>query len=302
MKRFLSLLSIVIILIILILTLGAKTEYAASETNVGWISNKSQVIPGQTFTVTLSANCDDGINGINTTLNYDSNVLEVVEEGVVDTSKWIWAGEGNEISVIAVNPTIQSSDIYRITFKVKENAPTGKSTTININNTFLSVFGTDKTFGTKSVSIAIISKQLTSIKMKTNPTVLKYKQKYGTLNLAGGILTATYNDGSTKEVSLTSSDVQVTGFSNTTPGEQTLTVKYGGKTTTFKVNVLRLGDTNSDNKIDILDIFAVNKHRLNKQTLQGDNLIVADVNNDGKVDILDIFQLNKFRLGKITSL
>ena len=279
-----------------------KTEYAASETTAGWTANKTQVIPGQTFTITLSANCDDGLNGIITTYTYDSNVLELQKAEALDTTNWSDLGGNNEIALLALNSTIKNANIYRLTFKVKENATTGTKTTISTGEVFLSTFGTDKMFNAKSAEINIIPKQLSSIAMKTMPTNVKYKQKYGTLNLAGGTITATYNDGTTTEVSLTNSNVQVTGFSNATPGDQTLTVKYGGKTTTFKVNVLRLGDANSDNKIDILDIFAVNKHRLNKQSLQGDKLVVADVNNDGKVDILDIFQLNKFRLGKINSL
>ena len=84
----------------------------------------------------------------------------------------------------------------------------------------------------------IVEKSLSSIKVSTNPTKTTYIQNYEPLDLTGGKITLTYNDSSTELIDLTASEVEVSGFSNSTVGEKTITVTYGGKTTTFKVNVV----------------------------------------------------------------
>ena len=49
-----------------------------------------------------------------------------------------------------------------------------------------------------------------------------------------------------------------------------------------------LGDTNSDNKIDIIDLAKVQMHILNLKPLSGNSISAADTNSDGKVDIIDL--------------
>ncbi len=57
------------------------------------------------------------------------------------------------------------------------------------------------------------------------------------LDLTGGALTATYSDGTTKEVSLTDSAVTVQRPNMNTAGTKTVSVTYDSKSTTFKVTV-----------------------------------------------------------------
>jgi uncharacterized repeat protein (TIGR02543 family) len=59
-----------------------------------------------------------------------------------------------------------------------------------------------------------------------------------TLDITGLVVTATYGDNSTGIVTVTAEDI--TGFDPDTPGEQILTVTYGGKPATFTVTVLAL--------------------------------------------------------------
>ncbi|MCR4615696.1 MAG: DUF6273 domain-containing protein [Clostridiales bacterium] len=75
---------------------------------------------------------------------------------------------------------------------------------------------------------------LKSIAVKTMPTKTTYNLGEA-LNTAGLTLTATYSDGSTKTVT---SGFTCTGFSSSTMGTKTVTVTYGGKTTTFYVKVI----------------------------------------------------------------
>ena len=77
--------------------------------------------------------------------------------------------------------------------------------------------------------------ELESISVKSKPTKLTYK-KGENLNTSGLKLTAKYKDGSTETIE--------TGFTCTptkldTKGTQTITVTYGGKTTTFNITVER---------------------------------------------------------------
>ncbi len=78
---------------------------------------------------------------------------------------------------------------------------------------------------------------LTSISLSTMPTKTQYVQMQDKLDLTGAVLTLTYSDGSTKTVSVAANTV--TGFSNATLGEVTLTITYEGKTTTFQVTIIK---------------------------------------------------------------
>lgn len=62
------------------------------------------------------------------------------------------------------------------------------------------------------------------------------------------------------------------------------------------------GDTNGDGKADFKDLTKVNSHRLNKNSLENEDLLSADVNDDGIVDFKDLVKINQFRLSKITEL
>ena len=73
-----------------------------------------------------------------------------------------------------------------------------------------------------------------SIDLTTLPNKTEYYIN-DDLNLEGGELTATFPDNTTKITSL--SNAKVSGFDNTKIGEQTLTVEFMGKTTTFDVIV-----------------------------------------------------------------
>ena len=77
-------------------------------------------------------------------------------------------------------------------------------------------------------------KNPTSIKVKTMPTKTVYI-KGEKLSLTGGTLLATYLDGHTNTVSMT--QATATGYNANKIGTQTITLKYQGKTTTFKITV-----------------------------------------------------------------
>ncbi len=83
--------------------------------------------------------------------------------------------------------------------------------------------------------ISIEEKKITKVELTTEPTVKEYLEGKDTLNTEGGELTVTYNDGDTTTVALTNE--MVTGFNNTLPGEQKLTVSYEGFTAEYTVTI-----------------------------------------------------------------
>ena len=75
---------------------------------------------------------------------------------------------------------------------------------------------------------------IASISMKSNPTKLTYTSEEE-LDIAGAVILVTNASGSTKEVNVVAD--MVSGFTKGKVGEQTITVKYEGKETSFKVTV-----------------------------------------------------------------
>ncbi len=81
-----------------------------------------------------------------------------------------------------------------------------------------------------------IEKSLDSIAVTSLPTKLTYLENKDALDVAGGKITLYYNNGSCKEMDMTTD--MITGFDNTVLGSQTLTVEYEGFTDVYQVQIL----------------------------------------------------------------
>ena len=120
---------------------------------------------------------------------------------------------------------------------VYSNGTTEMITTGWISEYDFSVMGTRQvkvSYGGKTCtySVTVVKKSLTSIAIQTSPNKLVYLEGDG-FDTTGLTLIAYYDNG-THDI-ITSNWV-VTGY-NSTPGTKTITVTYGGKTTTFTVTV-----------------------------------------------------------------
>ena len=82
----------------------------------------------------------------------------------------------------------------------------------------------------------VVKNEAKSINIKSNPTKLKYA-KDETLDLTGGIITITYEDGTTEDVNMNSTNVTSSGFDSSKLGEQEITVKCNNLTATFNVTI-----------------------------------------------------------------
>ncbi len=85
---------------------------------------------------------------------------------------------------------------------------------------------------TASFTVTVVEKKLTGVSITQKPAKLVYAYQEP-LDTAGLKLTASYNDGSAGIVTGWS----VSGYSETTPGTQTVTVSYGGFSAAFTVTV-----------------------------------------------------------------
>jgi len=84
----------------------------------------------------------------------------------------------------------------------------------------------------------LTTKTVASIRMAVQPTNRTYIGKKDALDVTGGKILVTYTDGTTAQVDLTAD--MVTGFNNALAGNQTLTVTYYGKSTSYNVSVTTL--------------------------------------------------------------
>ena len=113
-------------------------------------------------------------------------------------------------------------------------------------------------------------------------------------------------DGETTTSQLLSkvtSDGEIKVITGTT--ENTSSVKTGDYLTLnsdIKYIVIVKGDVTKDGKVDISDIFEMNKMRLGYKTGDAIQRLAGDVVESDKVDMDDIFQVNKYRLKMINSL
>ncbi len=120
---------------------------------------------------------------------------------------------------------------------VYSNGTTEMITTGWISEYDFSVMGTRQVkvnYGGKTCtySVTVVKKSLTSIAIQTSPNKLVYLE--GDSFDTTGLTLLAYYDNGTHDI-ITSNWV-VTGY-NSTPGAKTITVTYGGKTTTFTVTV-----------------------------------------------------------------
>ena len=86
-----------------------------------------------------------------------------------------------------------------------------------------------------SFEVEIISLKVSSISISNPISKLEYLESYEKLDLKNGSILVKYNDGSTKVLPLNDQGVSVSGFNNSKPGTQNITVTYGGVKTNFEV-------------------------------------------------------------------
>ena len=167
MRKKLKISAIIIMMIILCFAMCGKVKAATSSVDLK--ASVTTAKPGDSFTVILSAESDNGISTIGTTISYDENVLELTASGVADESKFANAGSGTVINVAVLSlEVLKSEDIYILTFKVKDDAVDGDTTISTSSILFYS--DTDMDSGGQGESLEAKSVNVTIDKDATEPT------------------------------------------------------------------------------------------------------------------------------------
>ena len=134
--------------------------------------------------------------------------------------------------------------------------------------------------------------QITGIEVSVLPAKLSYVEGKEDLDLTGGRIALTYDNGSAKEIDLT--EDMVSGFDNSVVGPQTLTVAYGGFTVTFEIEIVSRivpGDVDGDEEVTVADALASLRAAIGLTQLEGDALAAADVDGDGAVTVSDALRI-----------
>lgn len=144
----------------IILTVNAADYAVPPNAIVTLKSDKAEVKPGDTFTVTFGATCEEGINGVSAKISYEEDKLELVDSiTVTDTSKWSNLGEGLLAEIIhASNDTIKTGDIFKLTFKVKDNTEVGTSAKVTASEIMIdsdAAQNSENNIGTKETSVLV---------------------------------------------------------------------------------------------------------------------------------------------------
>lgn len=122
------------IIMLCILLCCASIVNANNTGKVEFVASSLSVKPGDTFTVKISAKCEDGINGIATTYSYDKDKLELISAKVANDN-WVSMGVNNAIEIMCnTTSKITSDDIYILTFKAKSNITEKTTANVGINS------------------------------------------------------------------------------------------------------------------------------------------------------------------------
>lgn len=127
-----------------------------------------------------------------------------------------------------------------------------------------------------SFNVTVIARSLVSIAVGKQPNKTEYLEGKDEFDPAGGELKLSYNNDTTKTVDL--KDASFSGFDNTTPGEQTVIVTYGGKTTTLKVNIIE----KTLEKIEVTTLPSKTQYLEGKDKLSKDGGVITLYYNNGK--------------------
>ena len=131
-------------------------------------------------------------------------------------------------SITEDNITLDMFELVPITVGL----PTGLK--VNYNNTEGIRVSKDVTLGGKG--FALPEKEIESISVKTNPNNTTYNHG-DNIDLTGGEITVTYKDKSTEDISMTDPEVSILSGSPANVKNNTVTLSYKGKTTSFNITV-----------------------------------------------------------------
>lgn len=172
--------TLLIIGIIFVIIIASVTTVQASTATATFTPNSTSVKQGDTFTVTLSATCADGINGIygkeaydGFGFSYDTAKLDLVSREAIKLADQNEDADAETIALVGSSSSYTSGDVYKFTFKVKANAALGETQISTTELVLESFAATDATveLGTKTATVTIVSNTQSEPTTPSTPVV-----------------------------------------------------------------------------------------------------------------------------------
>lgn len=225
------------------------------------VGDESVVVTGGKLTVTYNNGTskqvditDAMVSGFDSTEAKDITLtITYTENGVNYTTEYpvIINESAKTVSSIAIDEDNQPQLVYYVgdSFvdggKIKVSYSDSSEKVIDITAGMVTGFSTASanenltltvTYGEKTTTYNVEVKEVAVESVTLTPPTKTNYMVGDSLDLTGGYVTVTYNNGKEETLSLTAAGVSVTGFnSSSTAASQTITVTYGGKTKTFDV-------------------------------------------------------------------
>ena len=172
-------------IILAILIVNVTAVQAATATAELKVSNAS-VKQGETFTVTLSATCSAGINGVIADYSYDTDILELVDHKAIEPFMDLNGDSTSKIETMISTGSVTTSDIFILTFKVKDSAQIGSNVTISTDTiTVDSDTEGELTVQPKSISVQIVDTSNSEEDNNNNTTNTNTATNTSTTNTTG---------------------------------------------------------------------------------------------------------------------
>lgn len=150
---------ILMIITMLIILTNAISAFAVTEITATLKADKVEVKAGDTFVVTVNATCPGGIGVVEAKYTYDNEKLELQNSSVVGNFMDLNTGLDVQGDIyLMCNATIESADVYALTFKVKDGVEANSTAKITLGETYIgSLEGSDEaTIPAQDITVNII--------------------------------------------------------------------------------------------------------------------------------------------------
>jgi hypothetical protein len=233
-------------------------------------------------TQTAQALCTIRVSGPTLTLSASSLSIKMGSSGSLTADAYNFNG--------TVTLSVASSATAYATAALNGTAIT--ITPVAIGSATITVTATDGSTtrtATCVVTVTAGDKTLSSISVTTQPTTTVYSQG-DTLDTSGIVVTATWNDQTTSNVT---SSCSYSPTELTAAGTQTITVSYGGKTTTFTVTVNALGSSYTL-ITSVSDLIAGDQYIIVNKGTAGSGVAMSTTQNTSNRGQADVTVLSDF--------
>ena len=208
-------------------TIGSRAFYNCSSLKTITLGNNVQHIKDSAF--------------YNTKLQYIQLPASVTS--ITNTLQWIdhiaYAGTAQQWSAVSSSAQLDYKVFHTDTTFTHRTDCMNSGLFCPACNTFVTRERTEDgahTYDGHSCTLCDYTRTVSSITISKLPDVLEFAMINGQLDLTGGLLQATYSDGSVCTVAM--EQAQVSGFDNLKPGEQMLTVTFEGRSTSYTINII----------------------------------------------------------------